>query len=293
MTTADVGIIGLGIMGGAFARNLTAAQFKVIGFDVDANRRSELKAVGMEVAGDAGGVARGAGIIITSLPGDGALNAVVGAIVESGVSGRTIIETSTLALDAKAAAQAKLAASGNILLDCPVSGTGAQAKSRDLTIYASGGTAAIKACEKVFEGIAKVFFDLGEFGNGSKMKYVANLLVAIHNVAAAEALVLAMKAGLDPGKVIEVIRHGAGNSRMLEVRGPLMANATYQQITASFPLFLKDIGIISDFASSLNCPTPLMNASHSFYAAGNAMFPTCDVSAIVAILEMLAGHKRS
>ncbi len=290
---ADVGIIGLGIMGAAFAHNLQAAGLKVSGFDVDARRRNELRAAGVEIAEDTGGVAETAEIIISSLPGDEALHAAIEAITGTGLRNRTIIETSTLALDAKSAARDRLANAGNILLDCPVSGTGAQARNRDLTIYASGDTAAIKRCEKIFSGIAKMFFDLGEFGNGSKMKYVANLLVAIHNVAAAEALVLAMKAGLDPGKVIDVIRHGAGNSRMLEVRGPLMANASYQQITASFPLFLKDIGIISDFASNLNCPTPLMNASLPYYAAGNAMFPTCDVSAIVGILETMAGHKRS
>ena len=288
----SVGVIGLGIMGGAFSRNLISAGFRVVGFDVDSGRCRELHAAGVEIAASIGAVSEAVEVLICSLPGGEALLSAVDNIVASNAGARTIIETSTLALDTKMEARRRLAEKNSILLDCPVSGTGAQAKNRDLTIYASGDTAAIAASAPVFSGIAKVFFDLGEFGNGSKMKYVANLLVSIHNLAAAEALVLAVKAGLDPGKTLDVIRHGAGNSRMLEVRGPIMASGNYEPITASFPLFLKDIGIISEFATSLNCPTPLMDATLPFYEAGNAAYPNCDVSALVAVLADMAGPKR-
>ena len=98
------------------------------------------------------------------------------------------------------------------LLDCPLSGTGAQAVTRDLAVYASGEEAAFGRCREIFAGFARATHYLGAFGNGSRMKFVANLLVAVHNVAAAEAIVLGTKAGLDPQRILEVIGSGAGNS---------------------------------------------------------------------------------
>ena len=100
-----------------------------------------------------------------------------------------------------------------------VSGTGAQAKVKDLVIYASGGPAEIKKLKPLFAGFSRQVHDLGEFGNGSRMKYVANLLVAIHNVASAEAMVLGIKAGLAPEQVLKLATAGAGNFAVLELRG--------------------------------------------------------------------------
>src|SRR5207248_4474300 len=113
-----------------------------------------------------------------------------------------------------------LAEAGHTALDCPISGTGAQAKGKDIVVYASGDRAAIARLEPAFLGFARKVYDLGAYGNGSKMKFVANHLVAIHNVAAAEAMVLAMKAGLDPHRVVEVVGSGAGTSRVFELRAP-------------------------------------------------------------------------
>jgi 3-hydroxyisobutyrate dehydrogenase-like beta-hydroxyacid dehydrogenase len=125
-------------------------------------------------------------------------------LLESGRSGLILIESSTLAIADKLAAQAA-GARALVMLDCPLSGTGAQAANKDLVVYASGDTAAIARCRSVFDGFARSHHDLGVFGNGSKMKFVANLLVAIHNVAAAEAMVLGMKSGLDPQTLYQVI----------------------------------------------------------------------------------------
>jgi 3-hydroxyisobutyrate dehydrogenase-like beta-hydroxyacid dehydrogenase len=101
---------------------------------------------------------------------------------------------------------------------------------------------------------------VGAFGAGSK-KFVANLLVAVHNVAAAEALVLAMKAGLDPAMVLKVVGDGAGNSRMLEVRGPMMIKGDYSEAMMKLETWQKDMTIIADFARKLGCQTPLFSAS--------------------------------
>ena len=141
--------------------------------------------------------------------------------------GSIIIETGTLPLAAKAKARDRLAEKGIILLDCTLSGTGAQAKNRDLAVYASGDAAAIKEVAPVMDGFARITYEVGEFGNGMKMKLVANLLVAIHNVAAAEAILLGARSGLDPAMIVEVVADGAGGSRMFQVRGPAMVNRSW------------------------------------------------------------------
>ena len=100
------------------------------------------------------------------------------------------------------------------------------------------------------------------------MKFVANHLVAIHNAAAAEAMVLAMKAGLDPRQTVEVISSGAGTSRVFELRAPMMAARTYLPATARGTMFEKDIAVIGDFAADLRCPTPVFDLAASMHDGG-------------------------
>ncbi len=222
-----VGIVGLGIMGGSFAQNLVAAGWRVIGFDIAPERRRAMARAGVEIAADAGDVARKAKTIITSLPSPKALAATVETIVKAKVPRRVIVEASTFTLEDKTAAEAKLRKAGHVMLDCPMSGTGAQAKVKDLVVYASGDTAEIKKLKALFAGFTRAVHDVGAFGNGSRMKYVANLLVAIHNVASAEAMVLGIKAGLPPQLIFDLIKTGAGNSRIFELRAPMMVKNDY------------------------------------------------------------------
>ena len=189
-----VGMIGLGIMGSAMAANLAKAGFRVVGHDVVSKARTAHRRAGGVVARSNGDVARRVPVAITSLPSAAALETVVGEIVRARPRGLIVVETSTLPLDVKHAAQRRLAAARVTMLDCPLSGTGAQARVKDLLVYASGPRAAFKQCTAIFDGFARGHYYVGRFGNGSKTKYIANLLVAIHNVAAAEALVLAKKA---------------------------------------------------------------------------------------------------
>jgi 3-hydroxyisobutyrate dehydrogenase-like beta-hydroxyacid dehydrogenase len=179
------------------------------------------------------------------------------------------------------------------LLDCPLSGTGAQARTKDLSVYASGDEGAYRKAVPVFEGFARSHYYLGEFGNGSKMKFVANLLVAIHNVAAAEAFVLGMKAGLDPATILKVAGDGAGSSRMFQVRGPQMVAGRYDDATMKVEVWQKDMKIIGEFATKLGVPTPLFNASAAVYTAAMAQgFARQDTAAVCAVLESLAHFKR-
>jgi L-threonate 2-dehydrogenase len=288
-----VGIVGLGIMGGAFANNLHAAGWHVIGYDLDAKRRRALARTGIAIATDVGALVAAAPTIITSLPKASALAATVDAVVAANARRRVVIEASTFKLEDKEAAEARLREAGHVLLDCPISGTGFQAKTKDLVVYASGGAAEIKKLRPLFADFARSVHDLGAFGNGSKMKYVANLLVAIHNVASAEALVLGMKAGLPPELIFDQIKIGAGNSRVFELRAPMMVQGRYDDPTMKVSVWQKDMDVIGSYAQSLGVPTPLFAATLPIYAAAMSTgYAEQDTAATCAVLEAMAGLQR-
>jgi 3-hydroxyisobutyrate dehydrogenase-like beta-hydroxyacid dehydrogenase len=288
-----IGIVGLGIMGGAMARNLHADGWTVLGYDVDHATAESARKNGIETVGSVAELALKASDIITSLPTTKAVIATAQAIAAAGASRCVVLETSTLSLADKQAFAAVLEGAGHVPLDCPLSGTGAQAKSKDLVVLASGASAEIQRLAPMFAGFARQHHDLGAFGNGTKMKLVANLLVAIHNVASAEALVLGMKAGLDPHQMVQVIGSGAGTSRMFEVRAPMMADNRYEPATMRCATWQKDMTVIGDFASAVGCPVPLFSATAPLYEAGLAMgHGALDTAAVCAVLEQMAGLKR-
>jgi L-threonate 2-dehydrogenase len=292
-----IGQVGLGIMGGAFARHLRAANFDVTGFDPDRTRTAALKKLGGRPERSAAAVARANTVLITSLPSIAAVeNAFFGAtgILGGASRGTIVIETSTLPLDVKLALRDRCARSGVIVLDCPISGTGAQAAVKDISVYASGPASTVDKCRDVFGGFARSMHYCGEFGNGSKLKFIANLLVTIHNLSTAEAIVLGRRSGLDLALVYDVIRDGAGTSRMFEVRAPLMIANDYSAATMKVDVYQKDIDIISAYASGLHCPTPLFEASKAFYSGAYAQgYAKEDTAAICAVLEQMAGMPRN
>jgi L-threonate 2-dehydrogenase len=286
VTDRTVGIIGLGIMGGAIARNLIERGWAVVGFDTEPSRRSELERSGVTIAADAGAVASSVATIMTSLPSAEAANAVATQIAGCGQSARIVIELSTLTIADKLHFKAILEPAGHIALDCPLSGTGAQAAVRDLVVYASGDSAAIARCRDLFADFAKQSADLGAYGNGSRMKFVANLLVAIHNVASAEAMMLAERAGLDLTQVIEMVAPGAGGSRMFQMRAPMMAKRSYEPATMRISTWKKDMAIIAEFASELGCETPLFTTTQPVYAEAMAMgLGDQDTAAVFEVLK--------
>ena len=294
MAQPAVGMIGLGIMGSAMSANLARGGFRVVGYDIVPRRRAELGRSGGTAARSPREVAKRANIVITSLPSADALTQVAVELAQSASRGTIVVETSTLPIPVKEAARNVLARRGVILLDCPLSGTGAQARVKDLIIYVSGDRAAYRKAASVMEGFTRANYYVGPFGAGSKMKFVANLLVAIHNVAAAEAMVLAMKAGLDPALVLKVVSDGAGSSRMFQVRGPMMVKGDYSEATMKNEVWQKDMTIIADFARSLDCPTPLFAASTPIYNAAMAMgLAKEDTGAVCAVLEEMAGNPRA
>jgi len=286
----NVGVVGLGIMGGSMANNLLQAGFKVVGFDIDKGAIEKFEQSGGTILQSPGAVASQAQIVITSLPSIKAFYEVMEDIAANGASGTIVVECGTLPIDDKVKAKDMLEQAGIILLDCPLSGTGAQAAVKDLVVLASGDKTSIEKCQTVFEGIGRGTYNVGAFGNGMRMKFVANLLVTIHNVAAAEALVMARMAGLDAQQTFEVISKSAATSRMFEIRGPMMVEREYEPATMKMDVYRKDIQLISDFARNLDCPVPLFTASEPLYSSARAQGRQKeDTAAVNAVLESMAG----
>jgi L-threonate 2-dehydrogenase len=282
---ASIGLVGLGVMGSAISALLLRSGAQVWGCDLAETRREQLLAAGGQIAGSPAEVAAHSPVVLTSLPTASAFHDVVAGPLglTSADAGPFVIELSTLSLADKEQGRVALEAMGAILVDAPLSGTGAQARTGDLVTFVSADRLAdrIRAMA-VLSRFTRAQYDVGGFGNGSKFKYVANLLVAIHNVAAAEALVLAEQAGLDLDLVLAAVASGAGGSRMLDIRGPLMTGRAYGDATVRLEVFLKDVQLITEFAAGLGAPTPLFAASRRIYEAALADGRSGQDSACVA-----------
>jgi 3-hydroxyisobutyrate dehydrogenase-like beta-hydroxyacid dehydrogenase len=291
-----VGMVGVGVMGFAMASNLRKTGFDVVGYDPAPAARERMASIGARAVDSPRLVAEACPTLILSLPSAKALAEAVGGengLAAASAPGTVAIECSTLALSDKRAAHALMQGAGKILLDCPLSGTGAQAAVKDLVVFGSGDEAAFERSRAVFEGMSRVQRYLGAFGNGSIMKYIANLLVTIHNVSTAEALVLGMKAGLEPSLIYDTLADSAASSRIFQIRGPLMRDQNYDKPTATIRTHLKDLSIIAAFANELECPTPLFSAAAQPYYAGAAQGRAMqDTAAVCAVLEEMAGLKR-
>jgi putative dehydrogenase len=294
--TSRVGVIGLGIMGGAMARNLLADGIEVAGYDPAPASAAAFRDAGGSLLTSSMEVGRAADLVLVSVASSAALQEVAsGANGLGGAarSGLVVIETSTLPLLDKEAARASLAVAGAVMIDCPISGTGAQAASRDLVFLASGDADSVAAARPVLERLGRTVKEVGPFGAGSKLKYVANLLVSIYNVATAEAMVLAEKAGLDPAMVFDVLYDSAATSRIFQLRAPFMVEGVYEPATAKVSMFVKDLDVIGAFANSLSCPTPLLAAIRPIYASAMAQgMAELDGAAVHAVLEQMAGIER-
>lgn len=286
-----VGIIGVGIMGGAMATNLAEAGHEVSGYDIDKSKTDVLAGVIVPRLSPAE-IATGSEVVILSLPSTSALADVTDEIANSGARDLVVLEAGTLRLAAKLEARDRLASVGIELMDTPLSGTGLQAKDATLVVYASGSEAEYQRCIPVFEAIGRSSHYLGEFGNGTKMKFIANLLVAIHNLATAEAHVLGLASGMDPALVQEAIEDGVGSSKIFEIRGPMMVADDYPP-AARLGIILKDATLITEHARSVGAPTPLLDLALDVYEdAAEAGLGDLDAAALCRHLERIAGITR-
>lgn len=306
MITRPVGFLGLGVMGSAMSSHLLTGGWRVLGFDISAARLAEHRDRCGETADSPAEIGERCDLVVTSLPHAAALRAALGGaaggpaldgpavdgikgLLDRPRAGLVVLETSTLELADKDAAQRTAAASSVTVLDCPMSGTGAQARAGDLVAYLSGDEAAKLTALPALQQMTRAVHDVGRFGNGTRMKLVANLLVAVHNLAAAEALLLAERAGLHLPTVLEAVGDGAGTSRMFEIRGPLMAKRLFDDATMKVSTFQKDLDIIGRFAADLHSPVPLLSTTAVFYRAAAAQgLGELDTASVFDVLRGLA-----
>jgi uncharacterized protein len=281
-------IIGLGTIGGAMVRHLIAAGVTVEGYDPDAAAAARAQAAGARLSESAATLCASGQPILLSLPSAGVAHDVIGEIARAGQS-NLVIDTSTLGLADKLRMAEALAAGGGTLLDCPISGTGAQMAARDAVVYASGDADALAAARPLLEAISREVIDLGGFGNATRMKLIANHLVAIHNVATAEAMLLGIAAGLDPATLIAAIGAGAAQSRIFALRAPLVASDTFEPAQMKLGVWAKDMALLADFARQHGAATPLLDAVQPLYeAALDAGLADADTAAVARVLAVAA-----
>lgn len=288
-----IGVIGLGVMGSAMSGHLIEAGFVVVGYDIDPAKVEAFSKRGGRAASSVSDVAENADIVLLSIPSVDALDQITEELAGAAPSNLVAVEMGTLPLSAKQDARQRLAAVDVELMDVPVSGTGLQAADATLVVFASGSEEAFGQTLPVFEVIGRSVHFLGDFGKGSIMKYIANLLVAIHNLSTAEAHALGIAAGLDPTLVQEVMSDGVGSSKIFDIRGPMMVGDEYDPPAARLDIILKDANIIKDFASDVGAPTPLLDAAIPLYERSTeAGLGDLDAAALCRYLEQSAGLQR-
>jgi L-threonate 2-dehydrogenase len=291
--SCDVGFIGLGVLGSAIARNIVAGGRSVLGYDVADAARATAADEGVAIAADVPAIAAACRIVFTCLPNAAALRAVAAEVASVPCEGQIVVELSTLAVADKESAREDLEAAGRRVLDCPVSGNRIMALARGLTAFCSGDREAYEAVRDTLLTFCRKEHYVGAFGNGSKTKFCGNILNLVHNAVAAEAMVLAMKSGLDPKMFHEVISGSGSSSAMFEVRGRLMAENAYDREGMNFSVPLKDARIIADHAASVGAPIPLYQLAAQFYHAAAAQgMAHLDAAAVCRVMERLANCER-
>jgi 3-hydroxyisobutyrate dehydrogenase-like beta-hydroxyacid dehydrogenase len=287
-----MGVIGLGIMGGAMAEVLLEAGYQVSGFDPKPAALRRLKKARGTVLSSAAAVAEQSDVVIVSLATARALAVVVAELAAARPKRKPIIiETSTLPIADKDAAAAALANAGMRTLDCPISGTAVRLKQGAWTIFVSGDAATARKTKDIFAEFTSNAPYVGAFGNGMRMKFIANHMVAIHNVAVAESLTFARKMGLDAQQVWDLFATSPviGNG-VFKLRGKFMVDRNYLPATMKVEVWQKDMQVIGDMAKAVNCPTPLFSACGPIFNAAMAQgLSQHDTASVCEVLDAMAG----
>ena len=289
-----VGFIGLGNMGGPMALNLVKHGFSLVVHDIDPAKADIWRTRGATVADSAEGVAAKVERTICMVETTGQAEAVIAGergIIRSAQSGHIVACMSTIdPLVARRLAE-QLATRGIAIVDAPVSGGTERAASGELSIIVGGAAKTVAACQDLFGAMGAKVFHVGALGQGLAMKLVNNMLVQVNTVAVAEALVLGVKAGLDPKVIYDVVRASTGNSFAFETRAPRILKRDFTP-GGTVDISFKDQELETAFAKQLGVPLLLANVSQQVYQMARAAgFNKEDGSAIVKVLERLAGVK--
>ena len=281
-----VGVVGCGLLGSAVSRVLLEAGYPVVAYDVAPAALAGLQARGGEAAGSVAEVAQRARVVFVMLPTLESVEEAAGSIAQSGT---TIVQMSTISPQLAVRLEEAARARGVAFLDAPVSGTSAMVARREGVITVGGDRGAYDAALPVLEAVAKKVWFVGACGQGSMLKLVTNLIMGLNTTVVAEGLNFAQRAGLDVAQTVEILEAGAGGSRMLEVRGPLMAERRFEP-HMKVDLFLKDIRLMIEAAQRLHVPLPLGSAMQQLFTAASADGQAKeDLASVLKVYERMSG----
>ena len=290
---ATVGLIGLGLLGHAVASRLRAKGHEVLGYDVLPEKIQGLVALGGRGASSAAAVARSVEAVCTLLPSLASVEEVIlGAdgIVAGARAWLTVIQMSTISPTLTERLAREAGSHGLSFLDCPVSGTSAMVARGDGLIFVGGEREACERWRPVLETILPRVVYVGAAGQAMVLKLVANLLVALNTAAAAEALLMAERAGLDPALVLPALTGSAASSRMLEVRGPMIVRREFPP-QMKLDLFMKDLALILEAGAQAGAPLPLTATAQRLYASAVEGHGGEDLAVVVTALERLRARE--
>jgi 3-hydroxyisobutyrate dehydrogenase-like beta-hydroxyacid dehydrogenase len=287
-----VGFIGLGAMGAPMALNLLKHGFALVVHDLEAAKVERLRGLGASAAASGAEVAAVADRTICMVETTAQAEAVIAGergIVQGARPGHIVACMSTIDPLAARRLGEQLAARGLAMVDAPVSGGTERAASGQLSIICGGAADTVQACHDLFRAMGARIFHVGALGQGLAMKLVNNMLIQVNTVAVAEALVLGVKAGLDPDAIYEVVRASTGTSFAFETRVPRILRRDFAP-GGTVDISFKDQELETAFAKQLGVPVLLANVSQQVYQMARAAgLNKEDGSAVVKVLERLAG----
>jgi 3-hydroxyisobutyrate dehydrogenase-like beta-hydroxyacid dehydrogenase len=284
-----IGIVGVGLLGGAVAQRLLDAGYEVSGHDVRPDTVAALVSRGLRAAPSAAAAAEGASVVFTILPSLESVEAVVRGLIGTVDRDATLVQMSTVSPGLTRALGEAARARGVAFLDTPMSGTSAMVARGDCTIYVAGDRARADVCRPVFDAIAKKTVYVGALGTATVAKLATNLLVGLNTAALAEAFVLARKGGLEPSRLLEILKESAAGGRMVDIRGPLMVNHDFTA-QMKLDLFMKDFALMLDEGRRVGAPLLLTGIVRELAAAAVASgHGGDDLASIVTTLETMAG----
>ncbi len=267
----SIGFIGLGAIGLPASVNLIAAGYDVYGF-----RRSDMSdfiAAGGKATASPRDIAEKCDVIFTCLPDGQSVAEVISGpdgVLSSGTHGLKIIELSSLKIAEKEQLRDEVRKSGGDMLDCPVSGIPPMITSKTAVIFVSGEEAVYESVRPCLDAVTDKANYIGEFGLGSKLKFIANHLVSVNILATAEALAFGAKAGLSPHLVSEALSASAASSLQFQTRAPMMADAKWLPALGTHEMLHKDLKTITEYADEINCPTPLLHTAEKYFQRANS-----------------------
>lgn len=288
-----LGLIGLGQLGLPVARNLLQAGYAVSGY-----RRSaapEFEAAGGKRLASPGAAASACDILLLCLPDEAAQRSALegtDGVLAHLKPGQIVIELGTYSRQFKLEQAARLAERGARVLEVEVSGSPPMVSARKAALYIGGEAALLEECKPVLHAITEGQFHLGPYGAAVAMKLIANYLLTIHTLAAAEAMNMGARAGFDPALVAKVISQGAGNSTMFAIRAPMMAERKFSPAPGPFNTLDKYLNLGEQMARELGCASPLFDtAAPYFRRALSQGMGEQDISAVIALIEAESGPR--